>query len=254
MKIQKVIHACDDKEFYYDFWPIVSKIWKLKFNIEPVLLYFGTKNPSTEYGTVVHMEILPDIPVNTQCQLSRYWIPVTEPDTIWMTSDIDMLPISRQYFIDNINHISNDKFVALNSDPREKYPNLLYSCCYNVAQGKTFTDLLGILPSWKDFMSTGFWKENTHNYKPDGLSDALPHWGADEMWSSKKINQYHDQNRIIRLHRDCGRHRCNRIDRLEWNWSDDKVKNEYYYDCHSIRPYKTHKESIDRLVNLIINK
>ena len=58
MKIQKVIHSCDDKEFYSDFWPIVSKIWKLKFNIEPVLLYFGTGNPTEEYGEVIKMEIL----------------------------------------------------------------------------------------------------------------------------------------------------------------------------------------------------
>lgn len=252
MKIQKVIHACDDKPFYLDFWPIVSKIWKLKFNIEPVLLYFGSGNPSTEYGTVIKMDIIENVPINTQCQISRYWIPTTEPDTIWMTSDIDMLPISKYYFVDMIQHIANDKFVALNSDPRETYPNLLYSCCYNVASGKTFTDILNLPPTWKEFVNLNFWKENTHNYKPDGLSAELPHWGADEWWSSKKINSFSDQNRIVRLSRSCGRHQCHRIDRLKWNWEDEKVLQEYYYDCHSIRPYSSHKQSIDRLLNLII--
>jgi hypothetical protein len=169
-----------------------------------------------------------------------------------MTSDIDMLPISKNYFINDLKDISNDKFIALNSDPREKYPNILYSCCYNVASGKTFTEILNLPKSWKEFVNFNFWKENTHNYKPDGLDKELPHWGADEMWSSKKINSYHDQNRIVRLYRSCGRHQCHRIDRLNWRWQDEKVLQEYYYDCHSIRPYTTHKESIDKLVNLIL--
>ena len=252
MKIQKVIHSCDDKEFYSDFWPIVSKIWKVKFNIEPVLLYFGSGNPSEEYGKVIKMKILSDIPINTQCQLSRYWIPVTEPETVWMTSDIDMLPISKNYFIKTLETIPDDKFVSMNSDPRETYPSILYSCCYNVAKGKTFTELLDINPSWKKFMSSGFWKENTHTYTPDGLVNSCHHWGADETWSSGKINKFNDQQRIIRQYRDCGRHRCHRIDRLDWNWLDEQVRNGELYDCHSIRPYKTHKESIDRLVKLIL--
>lgn len=252
MKIQKVIHSCDDKEFYADFWPIVSKIWKLKFKVEPILLYFGTNTMSEEYGTVIKMKVLDNIPLNTQCQVARYWIPTTEPDTTWMTSDIDMLPISKQYFIDNISHIDDNKFVALNSDPREKYPNLLYSCCYNVAKGKTFTEILDLPPTWEEFMGSGFWKENTHNYTPNGLSAPLNHWGADECWSSRKINQFHDQSRITRLSRSCGRHSCHRIDRLEWLWDDNKVLSGEYYDCHSIRPYKQYKPSIDRLVNLIL--
>jgi hypothetical protein len=252
MKIQKVIHACDDKPFYLDFWPIVSKIWKLKFNVEPVLLYFGKGNPSTEYGTVIRMNILPDVPINTQCQISRYWIPVTEQNTIWMTSDIDMLPISKYYFQDMIKDISDDKFIALNSDPREKYPNILYSCCYNVASGKTFTEILDLPNSWEEFANLNFWKENTHNYKPDGLDNELPHWGADEMWSSRKINNYKNQNKIIRLSRSCGRHRCHRIDRLDWKWNVEQVLQEYYYDCHSIRPYSSHKNSIDCLIKLIL--
>ena len=252
MKIQKVIHSCDDKAFYADFWPIVSMLWKVKFGVEPVLLYFGNGNPTQKYGTVIKMDILPDVPVNTQCQLSRYWLPVTELDTTWMTSDIDMLPISKRHFTQTIEHFSDDKFIALNSDPGETFPSILYSCCYNVAKGRTFAEILQLKPTWSEFMQSGFWKENTHNYTPQGLSQALPHWGADEMWSSRLINQFHDQNRIIRLFRDCGRHRCHRIDRIGWSWSYKNLKSGDYYDCHSLRPYHDHKAEIDRLVEAIL--
>lgn len=252
MRIDKVIHASDDKEFYLDFWPIVSKIWRKKFNIEPVLLYFGNGSPSEEFGTVIKMPIIAGVPVNTQCQISRYWIPKTDMDAVWMTSDIDMLPISKHYFSDWLSDLPDDKWVHLNSDPGETYPHITYLCCYNVAKGRTFQEILELPDTFEEFVKKDFWKENTHNYTPSGLSDALPHWGADEVWSSRMLNKFPDQSRIVRKFRDCGPHGCHRIDRINWGWEDNRVLSEDYYDCHAIRPYSKHKASIDRLTNLIL--
>lgn len=252
MKINKVIHASDDKSFYLDFWPIVSKIWKKKFEVEPVLLYFGNGNPSTEFGTVIKMPIISGVPVNTQCQISRYWIPQTDLEAVWMTSDIDMLPISRHYFLGSISDIPEDKWIHLNSDPSENHPHITYLCCYNVAKGKTFKEILDLPETFEEFVHKDFWKENTHNYTPSGIPDVLQHWGADEMWSSKMLNTFSDQSRMVRLFRDCGPHECHRIDRVNWSWNDQNVLSENYYDCHSIRPYSKYKQSIDRLVNLIL--
>lgn len=252
MKIDKVIHASDDKAFYLDFWPIVSKIWKKKFQVEPVLLYFGNGNPSTEFGTVIKMPIIPGVPVNTQCQISRYWIPSTDLDATWMTSDIDMLPISRHYFLGWPLDVPDDKWLHLNADPGEHHPNIVYLCCYNVAKGRTFKEILELPESFEEFVKKEFWKENSHNYTPNGLSHALPHWGADEMWSSRMLNRFSDQSRIVRQFRDCGPHGCHRIDRLNWEWDESQVISEDYYDCHAIRPYSKHKDSIDKLTNLIL--
>jgi hypothetical protein len=253
MKIEKVIHASNDEPFYLDFWPLVSKIWKQKFNIEPILLYFGNQKIDETYGKVIKMEQIDGVPLNTQCQISRYWIPITEPNTTWMTSDIDMFPISKQYFVNQLIDIPDDKFVNINPKRGETHPHIHYSCCYNIAKGKTFSEILNLSSSWKEFVSSGFWKNNTHDHKPDGLGKVCNHWGADEMWSSSLINSFPNQDRIIRRYRD-GSQSSHRIDRLSWRWSDDKVKTEDYYDCHSIRPYKVYKESIDRLINLILNK
>jgi hypothetical protein len=252
MRIQKAIHACDDKDFYLDFWPIVSKIWKVKFNVEPVLLHFGEKSPTTEWGTVVKMPILKDIPVNTQCQISRYWIPTTDLSATWITSDIDMLPISRDFFVRGIEGISDDKFVALKEqNPNEPFP-MLYSCCYNIAKGHTFKEILGLPDSWEAFANSGFWKENTHNYMVAGLNQKLPHWGADEQWSSRQINSFGDQKRIVRIYRE-GAHNARRIDRLSWRWDDNLIRKEYYYDCHCARPYSDNKQGIDSIVTNILN-
>ena len=39
MKIDKVIMSCDDKRYYLDFWPLVSKVWKQKFNLHLISTY-----------------------------------------------------------------------------------------------------------------------------------------------------------------------------------------------------------------------
>ena len=254
MRINKIIHASDDKDFYLDFWPIVSKIWKLKFNFEPVLLYFGNQNPSDQYGTVVRMPLIKDVPVNTLCQISRYWIPVTDKDAVWMTSDIDMLPISKHYFDGFIADVPDDKWLSLNSDPKENFPYINYLCCYNVARGSTFKEVLNLPESFEEFVNIGFWKGDSNSvYTPNGLSEGMPYWSADEAWSSGRINNFYDQSRIVRRFRECGPHRCRRIDRLDWRWNEKEVLKENYYDCHAIRPYRNHKNSIDKLVELILS-
>jgi len=252
MQIQKVIHSSDDKDYYLDFWPIVSKIWKLKFKIEPVLIHFGIKEVSTEYGTVIRPGILPNVPINVQCQLSRYWLPLTEPDTIWMTSDIDMLPISKKYFIDAISSISDDKFISMNHDIHEHHPNINYSCCYNVAKGSTFMEILKSSHIWIEFMKGDFWKNDNTNHSPNGLTEKFPHWSIDEKWSSQFINQF-DRSRIVHLARDCGKHMCRRIDRDRWEWNKESILSEYYFDCHCIRPYANHKQEIDAIVEHILH-
>ena len=57
MKINKAIMSIDDNPLYADFWPVVSKVWYLRFGIEPVLIYFGKKELSESYGTVI-VEVL----------------------------------------------------------------------------------------------------------------------------------------------------------------------------------------------------
>ena len=50
MKLDKVIMSCNDNPYYSDFWPLVSKVWKEKIGIDPVLVYVGdASNISTEY-------------------------------------------------------------------------------------------------------------------------------------------------------------------------------------------------------------
>jgi len=246
MRIDKVIHSSNDDPFYLDFWEIVSKIWNLKFGVTPVLIYFGESKVSEQYGSVIKLNAPEGIPINTCCQLSRYWLPSTEENAVFMTSDIDMLPISKWYFMEQIKDIEDDKFVNLNCAHGQ---NGYFPCCYNVAKGSTFKEVLSLKDDWEEFITNGFWKSYSYNHTPNGLNKVLPHWVADEEWSGKLISEF-DQSRVVRLYREHGLN-YRRIDRGRWNWSKDDIGS--HYDCHSIRPYSSHKTEIDSIVECILS-
>jgi len=248
MKITKAIVSSDSNPVYLDFWYLVSKLWKLKFGITPVLLYFGdnVEDISTEYGDVVHMPILDGIPISTQAQCARIWYAGQCGDEVVITSDIDMLPLSPKYYVDSIVDIPDDKYVHLNPLNGNTY----FPMCYNVGKSSTLKQILDIDDSFEMFMNKliNFSHGKESHLKVEGLSEL---WFLDEIYTTAKVNlyRYTDPNRIVPIIRAGGQNGF-RIDRPTWGYDLELVKQDYYYDSHSVRPYIEHKETIDSLVSV----
>jgi hypothetical protein len=247
MKIDKAIVSSDSNPMYLDFWAIVSKMWSVKFGITPVLLYFGdnVENISTEYGEVIQIPILDGIPVSTQAQCARIWYAGQCGEEVVITSDIDMLPLSPKYYVDPLIDIDDDKYVHLNPLNGNTY----FPMCYNVGKSSTLKEILDIDTSFEDFMNKliVFSKGKERSLNVDGLS-AL--WFLDEIYTTAKVNEYRNVNpdRIIPIIRSGGQNGY-RIDRPTWGYDLNLVKENYYYDSHSVRPYVEYKDTIDMLVN-----
>lgn len=247
MKINKVILSSDSNPLYLDFWPLVSKIWIEKFNIKPILLYVDENHDidvSKEYGDVFKFKPVKNVPIYLQVLWIRYWIFSKFQEEILMISDIDMIPLSKKYFIDNISNIEDEKYVHLNPciDSYGTLPS-----CYHICNGKLFSEILELEKSWEESI-INLMRLNIGT-KILGTKD---HWFADERYSSKKILEYKERfpNKIIFMDREGGQN-GRRIDRINWNYSLDLLKQNYYFDCHSIRPYGAYKNQIDNLVNLL---
>lgn len=235
MKIDYAIHASDDNPLYLDFWPLVSKLWKLKFKVEPILLHFGeTKVNTSSYGTVINMEILDNYNKVTQTQCSRYYYATTLKNKTAIISDIDMLPLSKIYFQEQIKHISNTSYIHLNSN-LDHYPNI--AACYHIAKGSTYEKVLGKYNSFEDYMKESTTYDNT--------------WFSDEKFSTYKINEYKDKSIFSFLKRDLGQN-GHRIDRPNWYYDESKLNENWYYDAHCPRPYSNYKNSIDRIIELAL--
>lgn len=248
MRPDIVIHSSDSNPYYLDFWPLVSKVWKVRFGIEPLLVFIGDETTPIDetYGKVIRMKPIDDIPLYLQCQWVRFWIPTQYPDKVCLISDIDMFPVSKQYFVNQIEPISDSKYVHLN--PNHQF----IPVCYHVAKGSMFKEILDIDDDWEVSMRNLHNLNLGHDCTRDDPSNPVLrgkiNWGAEEEYITRKIRARTDTDRFVFLTRN---HR--RIDRSYWVWTPENIKADMYADAHSIRPYSQHKQEIDALVNVLLN-
>lgn len=232
MKIDNVIMSSDDNPLYLDFWPIVSKIWEKRFHINPVLIYFGNKKNIS--GTVIYHPPIKNLPLDIQTLWSRYFYTSWFPNQINMVSDIDMIPISKNYFMDKLLQHDESSYIHINTN--EGRPML--SSCYHIAHEKTFKSFLELPPifeeSLKDLMSFG--------YKQ--YEDTKSYWYVDEMYATFKLKN----KPVTYLIRDT----ANRLDRSNWKYSKEDLELGKFIDCHCLRPYSKYKQQIDELINCLI--
>ncbi len=224
MKIQYALMSCNSNPMYLDFWPIVSKVWKLKFNIHPVLIYVDEKeiNLDKTFGTVIIKKPLKNFSLIFQSQFARIWYTQFFPNDTCITSDTDMIPLSSWFFIDRIKKINENEYVLSTAD------DYGFNICYNIALGKTFYDFLELEEKWENQM------------------EKFKHidWSTDEKYIEEKIKN----KKYLRL---TGHSMKTRIDRSNWNYNPSLLKMGYYYDSHLLRPYTQYKYQIDNLLKNI---
>lgn len=248
MKIDYVILSSDNNPLYIDFWPIVSKIWKEKFNITPILALIDNDDILLDkidktYGDVYKFDIIDDVPIYLQCLWIRYWITSKFKNSVCMISDIDMIPLSKYYFIDSISEIDNNDYVHLNPC-YDSYGTL--PSCYHIGKGSLLKEIWKLDDKWEDSIK----RLNNLNLgrSPDNLVDKIK-WFSDEKYSSDLIFEWRKTNinRVNFIKREDMR----RIDRYYWSYDKELVKSGYYYDSHCVRPYTIYKSEIDKLINLL---
>lgn len=248
MKIDKAIHSVNNNKSYLDFWEPVSMIWKEKFEIEPVLFYFYRDymeeniEISEKYGKVIRIKMIKEIPEAIQVMWSRYYMTTLFPEEVSIICDIDMFPMSTEYFVNQIKDYENTKYLHIN--PAIETYGLIPSC-YHIATGNNFKKYLELPDTWEQsiiqVVKSGFGRTINGN----------PLWFADEEYATNKLMKNKDKDvEFIPRRGGLGGFR---IDRSRWHYEDEKVLKEYYFDCHSIRPFEKYKQEIEKLINLIMN-
>ena len=243
MKIDKVVMACDDNPLFLDFWPIVSKLWQVIFDIEPILLYFGDNpNISTKYGSIKHFHCEQEDKY-LYTLWSRYWYPQNEHDKTFIISDIDMLPCSKFYFIDLLRPIPDDTYVHLTAHCKP------LPSCYHIAKGKKFEKVLKLPADLDECVQLAKSVKSISHELENGLHAT--HWGGDEFYADKCVMEFQNTNpeEVFLYKRNPA---LKRIDRSCWHQKPAKWNGMEIYDCHSLRPYGHNKESIDSITDKIM--
>jgi hypothetical protein len=237
MKINYAIVSSDCNPMYLDFWPIVRDLWIKLIKIKPILVLISDKDLITHNDDHIIHEVksVDGHSKAFQSQIVRMYITKYYSDSICITSDIDMLPLSHEYFNNITNEFDDNSLVILSSDA---YQSARYPLCYNVAKGYTFNEVLDLNCDFSEYC--------------DRLSKYIQGWDTDELYFGKCVNGFPDKERIVLLKRGWINGMAkNRIDRAYWRYNIELLRSGNYIDCHSLRPYSTYKEEVDKLINIL---
>lgn len=235
-----VILGSNKDSLYLDFWPIVSKIWKDKFNITPVLGLIDDDESDifeSEYGLIKKFKSVSGVDTGLQSQIVRLYLP-RYLDGTCLISDIDMFPMSKKYFSDAATHVNDNNFVIYSSNHPQTIKNKMFPMCYVAANSSTYKSIFDINLDWEDFTKLLFNRGET--------------WYTDQKYLFEKVIDFElKTGKLLLLERSWNDNPNNRIDRGDWRYNPELVKQGYYIDCHSLRPYNQYKVEIDKLLNLI---
>ncbi len=239
MKIDKVILASNDNPEYLDFWPLVSEAWE-RLGVEPVLIYTGKEKIDLP-GEVIHFYVEGVDPVFV-AQNIRILMPALYPEHNAITADIDDLPLSKKYFIDNVKDIPDHMFVVYRWG---FITETMIPICWTLAKGTTWQKIFNI-KNENDIIN------KLISWYPLNYRKGHKNWYTDQLKLKKYISKYDiDNPREVLYFTDQMLH-FNRIDRNEldgvlYNLSEKKVE---YSDFHMPIPYSQFEETINEVYRL----
>lgn len=242
MKIDYVLIGSDLNPMYLDFWPIVSRIWREVFRMTPVLGLICDED-SDFYddgcGLVKRFKAIEGISTALQSQIVRLYMPKLLKGNI-LLSDIDMAPLSKDYFIEDVKEFDQNKFYVFSSDNPECLANFEYPMCYNLGHSSSYEKIFDLDKSWETFANE--------------LNAMNMGWGTDQRFLFKKLNEYEKENpnSVVLMKRGWQGPAKGRIDRLGWGYNSILVKQGHYIDAHLLRPYSLYKPIVDDLVSNIL--
>ena len=233
MKIDRVILSSDTNQNYLPYWPIVAKAWK-KLGIKPTLALIGKIDVEVDrsLGDVIRFDPILHVKTSLQAQTIRFFLPAMFPEEVCLISDIDLLPLNKEYFFDAVKDLPEDAFIVYRDKAYKNMPR--YPMCFIAAKGKTFQEVFEIKKIRNIPFTIKKWKKLKLG------------WNTDELLLYRYLINWKDfDERCILLHHDVEK----RIDRMDWKYDEKLVKENYYIDAHLPRPYSEHKEIIDQFIS-----
>lgn len=145
LRLDRVILATNENPEYLVFWPIAAQAWKKFIGITPTLVVVGNKNlnVNTSLGDVIYFEPIEGIPTSFQAQSIRLLLPALFPNEGCIISDIDQIPLNKNYFIHSIKNVPDNNFVIYRELISRQAENEI-PMCYVAAQGKIFQEIFGV--------------------------------------------------------------------------------------------------------------
>lgn len=208
MKIDVCLTATDTKSNYIKHIPTFIHTWK-RLNIIPHILLIHTHIPDeykkySEYITLFnHLDYDKLKTINTAfiAQIIRIYYPALLSNKNVIISDIDIVPISYNFFVKNVNKYADDMFINY-----RRYNGQL-NICYNLANTKTWHSIFEV-NNIDDIVEMIY---TNYNQEYNGLKNC-PGWFVDQEILTSKVSGKIDSSRVVFMDKI---HKLRRIDKRE---------------------------------------
>jgi hypothetical protein len=222
--IATAIFSSDANELYSNFVQPVTSAWKnLGFDVLAVQVTSDDcyADPS-------------EIPLGNQAQMIRMLLPALYPELKFITTDVDMLPLSREYFRKACDLVKSDnEIINISADA---YPEQVrMPVCYFMGYGSAFSKVTGVKTrsDISDVMKA-WWS------KGQG-------WGTDELSFTEMAMMANSKGSISLKGYARGWIRGianDRIDRAHWVYDKDLLDKGQYIDSHMLRPLQSYRANL----------
>ncbi len=232
LELKRVILSSNDDPMYIEFWPIIAPIWTA-MGFRPTLALIADEDCKIDesLGDIIRFSPIPDVSESLQAQVTRLFLPCLFPDDGCLISDIDMLPISRSYFVDWAEDCPDDGLLIY-KDGATYWENR-FPMCYVAGKGSCFISLFGVTNLEEMAALVQDWASLGYGWNTDEL-----------MLYDIALEWERNGGRLVRLGHDVGP----RLDRGSWPKDFSHIDVSNYNDCHLPRPYSKYKASIDYII------
>ena len=243
MILKYVLTAINDNPLYIDFIPIFIKTWnKLYPNVKVIIILIANEIPEKylKYkDNIILFEPINEIKTCFTSQIIRLFYPcILDSNDGILITDIDILPMNRTYFTQNIQNYDNDKFIYYRENVCFNEQQI--AMCYNVATSKI----------WKDVFNINS-KEDIIN-KIKNIYSENNTWFADQITLFKHIKNWESkQTSFVRLNEK--ETKFKRLDRNTFAINDIEtiISNNTFSDYHCLRPMSKYSEINNKIVDLL---
>lgn len=164
LKIDRVILSATVDERYIEYWPVVARAWHDLIGARATLALISERRDiplDTTFGDILYIDPIPGLAVGLHARMIRLLLPAYFENDVCLFSDIDMIPINRSFFIDNIKDIADDCVVVYNNRAYNQKNSLdnfsRVPMSYVAAKGSVFQeifkafnvcDVVNLLKTW----------------------------------------------------------------------------------------------------------
>lgn len=245
MKLDCVLTAVNEKKMYIDFIPLFIKSWKKLYpSVDVKIILIANKIPYKflEYKKyIILFKPIKNIFTAYISQYIRLLYPcILEHKNGVLITDIDIIPMNKNYFTKNIEKYDNSKFIYYRENVCFEWKQI--SMCYNVALPSIWSVIFNI-KSVDDIKNKliDIFKNNTIK---EGINKEG--WGIDQLHLYKRVHEWNKKtNNFVCLNeKETKFNRLNRhsfgLDNLG-NLRSKIVKGEFT-DYHCYRPMSEYKK------------